>query len=115
MLRAYRLLLRVYPRDYREMFAREMESAFQVALAEHSGLRFLAAEFSGLLAGAVAEWFAKMTTDRAVRGRCLPDRLLMRPAGVSWEAFYGQSVTASATGEAALAQRVRSLRECPDK
>jgi len=94
MKRAYELLLRLYPRDYRAMFATEMSNAFREALAEYRGqgwrayARFAAAELMGLTMGAGVEWIAKLTTDRTVRGRSLPDRLLMRPPGVSWDAHF---------------------------
>jgi hypothetical protein len=93
--RAYTTLLRLYPRDYRAMFAREMWNAFEITGAERRAhgrvvlVRFAAAELIGLLKGAVSEWIAKLTTDSSIRGRALPDLLLMRPPGVSWEAHYG--------------------------
>ena len=33
--------------------------------------------------GAVLEWIAKLTTDKSVRGRVLPDLVMMRPPGVT--------------------------------
>ncbi len=94
MKRIYTLVLKVYPRDFKAAFAPEMINAFDRATEEcrrpgRSYARFVSAEVAGLLAGAAAEWFAKLTTDAAVRGRCIPDRLLMRPPGVSWDAHYG--------------------------
>ena len=44
--------------------------------------------YAGLALGAGVEWIAKLTTDASQRGRSLPDRLLMRPPGVSWDAHY---------------------------
>jgi hypothetical protein len=94
MRRAYEILLRLYPRDYRAMFAPEMSSAFEEASAERQcrgwGVYacFALAELIGLIMGAGIEWLAKLTTDSSVRGRSLPDRLLMRPPGVSWDAHY---------------------------
>jgi hypothetical protein len=94
MKRAYEFLLRLYPRDYRAMFATEMSSSFAEASAERRcdgwGVysRFCLAELIGLAMGAGIEWFAKLTTDTSVRGRSLPDRLLMRPPGVSFDAHY---------------------------
>ena len=93
--RAYQILLRLYPRDYRARFSGEMISAFGEATEDHRrrGRRVLAAfvakELAGLITGAVVEWVAKSTTDSAVRGRNLPDRRRMRPPGVSWEDHYG--------------------------
>jgi hypothetical protein len=80
---ASRILLRLYPRDYRAMFGREMRHSFDVAANER-----WAAELMGLLAGAVREWIAKLTTDRAVRGRVLPDLMMMRPPGVTREVHF---------------------------
>lgn len=94
--RAYRLLLRLYPYDYRALFAKEMENAFEQAAAERRQqpmpalLRFLLSEFVDLLAGATAEWIAKLTTDSSVRGRCLPDLRFMRPIGVPQELWFGE-------------------------
>ncbi len=94
MNRAYKILLRLYPRDYRAMFATAMLSAFQDASVERRGqgwrvyAAFAIAELMGLAMGAGIEWIAKLTTDASVRGRSLPDRLLMRPPGVSWDAHY---------------------------
>jgi hypothetical protein len=91
---AYEFLLRLYPRDYRARFANEMSRAFEEAAAERrqqgrgAYARFAIAELMGLTMGAGVEWIAKLTTDTSVRGRTLPDRLLMRPPGVSWDAHY---------------------------
>jgi|SRR5580693_6993751 hypothetical protein len=85
---AYRGLLRLYPRDYHDSFAKEMLNVFESATEEHCQTRFVLAEFAGLLVGVTKEWIAKLTTDRAVRGRCLPDLRMMRPAGVSKEAWF---------------------------
>jgi hypothetical protein len=87
----YRALLRLYPRDYLAAFAPEMLRAFELAAAEHRGrgqAAFVLGELIGLMRGAAAEWIAKLTTSSFIRGRSLPDRLKMRPPGVSWESFY---------------------------
>ncbi len=84
----YRVLLRLYPHDYFDAFAGEMLNAFESVVQEHPDARFVLAECAGVLAGATAEWFAKLTTDRAVRGRAMPDLRMMRPAGVSKEAWF---------------------------
>ena len=86
MRTVYRFFLRLYPRDFRALFAGEMQRTFEIACDEGraSGVR----ECLGLVTGAFAEWRAKVTTDIAIRGRVLPDRLLMRPPGVSWEVHY---------------------------
>jgi len=83
LLPAYRTLLHLYPRDYFNAFAAEMLEAF-----ESAGAARPVQEFAGLLASVGREWIAKLTTDRAVRGRCLPDLRMMRPAGVSKEAWF---------------------------
>ena len=92
--RAYGVLLRLYPRDYRLKFAPEMRNAFERTAEEARlqcwppFLRFLLAEFTGLLIGAGAEWIAKWTTDRSARGRSLPDLRMMRPPGVPREVWF---------------------------
>lgn len=94
MKRTYDFLLRLYPRDYRAMFATEMSSAFEEASQDRrrcgqgAYARFGFAELMALTIGAGLEWIAKLTTDSSVRGRTLPDRLLMRPPGVSWDAYH---------------------------
>ena len=93
-VQVYRTLLRLYPYDYRALFATEMSNAFEEAAEEcrKNGwgifARFVLVEMAGLLLGAADEWIAKLTTNSSVRGRCLPDRLRMRPPGVPWEAHY---------------------------
>ncbi|HEX5226721.1 MAG TPA: hypothetical protein VFW44_03385, partial [Bryobacteraceae bacterium] len=73
----------------------EMLSAFDEACAERRvhGRRayaaFVTRELAGLLLGAAFEWLAKLTSDPSRRGRSLPDRVLMRPPGVSWDDYYG--------------------------
>jgi hypothetical protein len=84
MKRAYRMLLRLYPADYRAMFAAEMERTFDQVAAERSVLT----ELIGLIAGAAAEWIAKWTTDRGERGRTLPDIRMMRPPGIPKEVWF---------------------------
>jgi hypothetical protein len=96
----YRLLLCLYPREYRTLFALEMIVVFVQAAKDRrrqgsaSVVRFAAAELAGLLSGACAEWIARSSylifhTNSYITGRCLPDRLTMRPAGVSRESYYG--------------------------
>jgi len=84
------MLLRLYPRDFRANFAREMYIAFEEALEGQSARgRFATVELVSLAAGVASEWIAKLTTDASVRGRVVPDRLRMRPPGVSWDAHWG--------------------------
>src|SRR5579863_1352078 len=85
---AYKFLLRLYPRDYRAMFAAEMFAAFEQAAEEQRGSAFVLAELTSLLAGAGSEWIAKLTSDSSIRGRLLPDRVRMRPPGVPWVVHY---------------------------
>jgi hypothetical protein len=80
---AYGLLLRLYPYDYRRWFEREMLQCFD---ANGRSSR----ELWGALAGCLAEWNAKLTTDPTVRGRVLPDLRLMRPAGIAKVDWYGR-------------------------
>jgi hypothetical protein len=86
MKRAYRTLLRLYPADYRVMFAAEMMRAMDRLAEEQHGQ--LAAELLDLMAGAAREWVAKWTTDPSVRGRSLPDLRFMRPPDVPKELWY---------------------------
>jgi len=91
MKRVYDSLLRLYPRDYRALFGVEMRAAFEAAEKERTSapVTFYFYELTGLLLGILTEWTAKLTTDTSIRGRTLPDRLLMRPPGVSWQSHYG--------------------------
>jgi len=76
------------------MFAREMRSAFGITANETRAqgrfalIRFAAAELIGLLRGALSEWVAKRITDRTIRGRALPDLVMMRPPGVTREVHF---------------------------
>jgi hypothetical protein len=99
----YSSLLRLYPRDYRVVFAEEMLAVFNEAAQERMRqgwavcARFILRELAGLVTGATREWFAKWAysvrhSNSYISGRCLPDRLFMRPAGVGWEAFYGSRI-----------------------
>jgi hypothetical protein len=114
MKRAFEFLLRLYPRDYRAMFAAEMSSAFEEASAERRRqgwgvyARFALAELKALTMGAGIEWVAKLTTDSSVRGRTLPDRLLMRPPGVSWDAYHAGAFL-NVPGEVSRAQEHTEL------
>jgi len=100
MRRVYVSLLRLYPNDYREIFAAEMLAAFEEASEErrrHGSLvflRFTFVELMGLVGGAGAEWMAKSTyslyhsNSSYIRGRCLPDLRKMWPASAAREAYY---------------------------
>jgi hypothetical protein len=92
--RIYTALLRLYPRDYRLWFADEMHDAFADGLAERRArgraavFLFAGVEIGSVLSGALSEWIAKRRSDRAIRGRCLPDAGTMRPPGVSKADHY---------------------------
>ena len=76
MERAYRALLKLYPYDFRAAFG---------------------AELASLVTGAAAEWIAKLTSDSFVRARSLPDRRMMRPAGMPRELWFGRTECSSDT------------------
>jgi hypothetical protein len=90
--KVYCVLLRLYPWDYRAMFAAGMLHAFENEAEERPGqrrfVRFFLAELLGLTIGAGTEWIAKWTTDNSVRGRCLPDVRMMRPPGIPREIWF---------------------------
>jgi hypothetical protein len=108
--RAYQAILGLYPADYRALFSEEMLRAFKVAARDRQaqGKRvfygFVLAEWMGLMAGAVAEWTAKLTTDAAVRGRTLPDLRMMRPPSIARELWFA-GASAGAPDEVMAAQR----------
>ena len=115
MRQAYEILLRLYPRDFRAAFSPEMLMAFERSAVERRAqgtadyIGFAASELIGLVIGAAREWIAKLTTDCSLRGRSLPDRRIMRPPGVPWEAYYGRALMDSSKsavpGEVLEAQR----------
>jgi hypothetical protein len=89
MKRLYRSLLLLYPKEYRAIFAAEMQASFERGFAEQRGLalaRFTIAEIAGLLKGAAAERFAKMTSSAYMNRLCLSER--MRPANVTREEWW---------------------------
>jgi hypothetical protein len=114
MKRIYVAFLRLYPRDYRTLFGAEMVAAFEEAAAAHPGrgwIRFAATELMGLAIGAGAEWIAKLTSDSSIRGRNLPDTLLMRPPGVPRDVFYSGGTWVNAPEEVLEAeQRVELVK-----
>lgn len=79
----YRFLFGLYPYDFRVMFETEM-----ILALEQSRKAWLA-EIAALATGAASEWIAKLTTDRYVRARSLPDIRMMRPAGITKEIWFG--------------------------
>ena len=92
MKRAFSVLLRLYPRDYRAMFAKEMRRALAITAGEQCGAFFVARELIGLAKGALLEWIAKLTTDKTIRGRALPDLMMMRPPGVPREVHFAGAI-----------------------
>jgi hypothetical protein len=92
--RVFGTVLRLYPTDHRTLFAGEMLNAIEKTAEERRGqgrlvfLRFFLSESIGLMIGSGGEWIAKLTTDRSVRGRCLPDLRMMRPPGVPKELWF---------------------------
>lgn len=92
MERAYRILLELYPHDFRAAFAAEMLAAFRRLDDARRG-----AELAGVLIGAAGEWIAKLTSDPAVRGRTLPDLRMMRPAGMPRGLWFGGTECSSDT------------------
>ena len=94
MHRTYQTLLKLYPTDYRASFAAGMMDTFEKATQQGrlhgraAFVRLALAELAGLPWGIAAEWIAKLSTDRCVRGRCLPDLRMMRPVGVSRESWF---------------------------
>ena len=89
MRMAYRVLLRLYPYDYRLWFADAMRASFDT----DSPFR----ELCGLALSCIAEWIAKWTTDAAVRGRALPDWRMMRPVGVALRDWFEATPCSSDT------------------
>lgn len=92
----YRTLLRLYPGDFRVWFGAEMSEAFEARAGERRAigrvvlLRFAFAELIGLVKGAAAEWAAKLATDPAQRARSVPDLRMMRPPGITREAYFAR-------------------------
>src|SRR4029453_5410130 len=111
MRRVYKTLLRLYPREYTELFAAEMSAVFEEAFEERRRqggaifLRFAVAELTGLVAGAVAELIAKSvyalyhSNSSYIIGRCLPDSLRIRPAGVSRESPFAAQAASAKTAD----------------
>jgi hypothetical protein len=105
--RVYALFLRLYPRPWRESFTEEMLGVFEQAVEEHRSARgaafarFIAAEFLGVLAGAVVE-----------RVRGAPEQ---QPAASGAEARISklteQTVHAIATHDFETARRCASEEE----
>ena len=110
MKRAYKNLLHLYPKDYREVFAAEMLAVFEEASDERRGrslLRFALVELMSLVIGAGDEWIAKLTygvyhSNSYISGRCLPDRQMMRPAGVTRTSYSAGQTAVDLIDEAGM-------------
>jgi hypothetical protein len=59
--RACEILLRLYPREHRELFGEEMMAVFQQAAEERRGRAWVLKEWIGFIVGAGAAWIAKLT------------------------------------------------------
>jgi hypothetical protein len=91
----YTALLRLCPADFRMRFGAEMVAAFREAVdsrtlaratrdSRHAAYRlWIMRELASMARLAVREWIAKLTGDRAIRGRALPDPRMMRPPGIT--------------------------------
>jgi hypothetical protein len=96
MRTAYRVLLSLYPQDFRVWFAAEMTNAFEARAGECRArglaffLSFAFAEVIGLVKGAAAERAARTATDPAVRARAVPDLRMMRPPGIPRDAYFAR-------------------------
>ncbi len=61
MVKAFQLLLHLYPASYRAAFGREMSQVFAQRAADRpSSALFLVCEASGLLLGAARAWFSDL-------------------------------------------------------
>jgi hypothetical protein len=56
----YRILLFLYPADFRRHFAAEMLSVFEQRALERRGARLLLIEYFSILKGAYIMWFARI-------------------------------------------------------
>jgi hypothetical protein len=89
VIRTFRLLILLYPEDYRRAFAAAMVHAFTDAAADRSaegvlaGCRFVAREYASLIRGAGQEWLAKATAAPFERQMLFRDPSLMRPPGMT--------------------------------
>ncbi|HUJ50825.1 MAG TPA: hypothetical protein VLW25_11530 [Bryobacteraceae bacterium] len=114
----YRMLLRLFPQDYRLFFEAEMLDAFGRACEEQraSGRaaysRFVCGELAGLALSLPVEWIAKLTTSASIRARSLPDLRMMRPAGVPRELWFASARTLSAAAPDEIAEAEQRVAFC---
>jgi hypothetical protein len=70
MKRIYSVFLRLYPREYRELFGPEVLDVFSQAASEHkargwrSWMWFLATELSGAVIAAAGHWMDRLTREQ---------------------------------------------------
>jgi hypothetical protein len=95
MIRLYRSLLRLYPRDVRAVYEREMADDFAsgLCLAREGGrlslTRFLLRELGWMLVDGTAERVATLYSHQSFRGRRLPNPGQVRPPNMSKSEWYG--------------------------
>jgi hypothetical protein len=88
----YKMLLLLYPSEYRFAFGSQMPEVFEESRMSRSrglvdSLRFDLSESASLIAGAAREWFAKGVygiyhSTSYIEHRCLADRRFMWPQSV---------------------------------
>jgi hypothetical protein len=89
MVRAFCILLQLYPRDFRRAFGPAMAEAFSQALAELPSsaplcrAEFFAHEARGLLVSVLREWLAMATAAPFQRQMLFRDPSVMRPPGMT--------------------------------
>src|SRR5258706_8825375 len=97
MMRAYRVLLRLYPLDVRVLYGEEMITTFEKKLKEcrqqgwAASLRFCLGELTRALPDAAAERIAKLSSHPSFHGRCLPNAGVVRPPGVGEREWFYES------------------------
>ena len=78
MVRAYGLLLCLYPAKYRRAFAGEMTAVFEQSAREHLSLgwaafaRFLILEAAGLVKGSITQWLYALSRPQQDAGDLAP-------------------------------------------
>ena len=82
MRRAYKFMLLLYPRPYRDQFADEMQSVFEELCSDRRDLgwawcvRFAFAEITGLIGGAAGAWMPAKPPVAAPVASSLPHELI---------------------------------------
>jgi hypothetical protein len=110
MKRTFRLLLRLYPLDHRQLLGNEMLQVFEQAAEEHRAhgrlafLFFAFFEFAGLLFGSISAWRRYRRSDRAI------DLRKMRPPEVS-KATYVTAVDEMIAAQQLVAVNLSRLQD----